>query len=63
VNKLRILEQRSRTCNKYVQIFKKTVRESEYKRRPLIEEFKRGLNGAIRRRLAEVEFLSSTIKE
>ena len=63
VNKLRILEQRSRTCNKYVQIFKKTVRESEYKRRPLIEEFKRGLNGAIRRRLAEVESLSSTIKE
>ena len=38
-----------------MQEFKKIARESNYKRRPLIKEFKRGLNGAIRRKLAEVE--------
>jgi len=55
VDELRLLEQGGWTCNKYVQIFKKTSRESSYEGRPLIEEFKRGLNGNIRRRLAEAE--------
>ena len=58
-----MLEQRSRICDKYMQIFKKTVRGSSYEERPLVEEFKRGLNGNIRRRLAEVESLPSTITE
>ena len=31
--------------------------------RPLIEEFKRGLNGAIRRKLAKAEELPTTIEE
>ena len=31
--------------------------------RPLIEKFKRGLNGAIRRKLAEAEELLTTIGE
>jgi len=37
--------------------------DSSYKGRALIEEFKRGLNGTIRRRLAEVESLPSTITD
>ena len=63
VDKLRLLEQGERTCDKYIQIFKKVSRESGYKGRPLVEEFKRGLNGNIRRRLAEVELPPVTIDE
>jgi len=39
------------------------VIRSGYERRPLIKEFKRGLNGAIRRRLVEAESLLTTIEE
>jgi len=59
---LRTIEQSGRTCDEYMQEFKKIARESSYKRRPLIKEFKRGLNGAIRRKLAEVEELLIEIK-
>ena len=63
IEQLRTIEQGGRTCDEYVQKFKKVTRRSGYKRRPLIEEFKRGLNGAIRRKLAEVEELLTTIGE
>jgi len=63
IEQLRTIEQRGRTCNEYVQEFKKIARGSSYKRQPLIEEFKRGLNGAIRRKLAEAEEPPSTIGE
>jgi len=46
-----------------VQEFKKVARGSGYEGRPLIEEFKRELNGAIRRKLAEAEELPTTIGE
>ena len=38
-----------------MQLFKKTVRKSEYKRHSLIKEFKRELNRVIRRRLAKIK--------
>jgi len=63
VEQLWTIEQEGRTCNEYVQEFKKVARESGYERRPLIKEFKRELNGAIRRKLAEAEELPSTIGE
>jgi len=63
IEQLRTIEQGGRTCNKYVQEFKKVARGSSYERRPLIEEFKRGLNGAIRRKLVEAEELPTTIGE
>jgi len=63
IEQLRMIEQRGRTCDKYVQEFKKVTRGSSYERRPLIKEFKRGLNGAIRRRLAKAEELPTTIGE
>jgi len=63
IEQLRTIEQGGRTCDKYVQEFKKTTRESSYEGRPLIEEFKRGLNGSIRRKLAEAEELPTTIGE
>jgi len=63
IEQLRTIEQAGRTCDEYVQEFKKVTRGSGYERRPLIEEFKRGLNGAIRRKLAEAEELPTTIGE
>ena len=46
-----------------MQEFKKVARRSGYERRSLIEEFKRELNRAIRRRLAEAKELPTTIGE
>ena len=63
IEQLRTIEQGGRTCDEYVQEFKKVARRSGYKGRPLIEEFKRGLSGAIRRKLAKAEEPPSTIGE
>ena len=63
IEQLRTIEQEGRTCDEYVQEFKKVARGSGYEGKPLIEEFKRGLNGAIRRKLAEAEELPTTIGE
>ena len=61
IEQLRTIEQGERTCNEYVQEFKKVTRGSGYEGRPLIKEFKRELNGSIRRKLAEAEELLTTI--
>jgi len=63
IEQLRIIEQEKRTYDKYVQEFKKVTRGTGYERRPLIEEFKRGLNRGIRKKLAEAEELLTTIGE
>jgi len=47
---------------KFVQEFRRVARESGYKGRLLVEEFKRGMNKAIRRKLIEVERLPTSIK-
>jgi len=52
---LRRMEQGGKTMEEYVQEFKRTVRGSGYEGRPLVEEFKRGINGGIRRKLMEAE--------
>jgi len=61
IEQLRTIEQGERTYNEYVQEFKKVIRGNGYERRPLIEEFKRGLNGSIRRKLTEAEEPLTTI--
>ena len=50
---LRKLEQEGKTMEEFVQKFKRAVRGSGYERRPLVEEFKRRMNGMIRRKLME----------
>ena len=40
IEQLRTIKQGGRTCDEYVQEFKKVARGSGYERRPLIEEFK-----------------------
>jgi len=47
----------------FVQEFKRVVRGSRYKGRPLMEEFKREMNGGIRRKLMEVENLLTSIEQ
>jgi len=60
---LRTIKQGGRTCDEYIQEFKKVARGSSYKRWPLIKEFKRGLSRVLRRKLAEAKNPSSTIEE
>ena len=52
---LRKLEQGGKTMEKFVQKFKRAARGSRYEGRPLVEEFKRGMNEGIRRKLMEAE--------
>ena len=47
VAELRKLEQEGRTMEEFVQEFKRAARGSGYEGRPLVKEFKRGMNGAI----------------
>ena len=52
---LRRMEQGGKTMEEYVQEFKRAARDSGYEGRLLVEEFKRGMNGGIRRKLMEAE--------
>ena len=47
VVELKRLEQESKMAKESVQEFRRVVRESEYKRRLLVKEFKRGINNII----------------
>jgi len=49
------LEQGGRIMKEFIQEFKRVARDSGYEGRPLVEEFNRRMNGAIRRKLIEVE--------
>jgi len=44
VAKLRRLEQGEKTMEEFVQEFRRAARGSKYKKRLLVEEFKRGIN-------------------
>ena len=60
---LRKLEQGGRMMEEFVQEFKRAARGSGYEGRPLVEEFKRGMNGGIRRKLMEAENLLTSIEQ
>ena len=60
---LRKMEQGGKTMEEFVQEFKRAARGSGYEGRPLIEEFKRGINGGIRRKLMEVENPPTSIEQ
>ena len=60
---LRKMEQGGKSIEEYIQEFKRVARESRYKGRPLIEEFKRGINGGIQRKLIEAENLLASIEQ
>jgi len=60
---LRKMEQGGKTMEKFVQKFKRATRGSGYEGRPLIEKFKRGMNGTIRRKLMEAEDQPGSIEQ
>jgi len=60
---LRKMEQEGKTMEEFVQEFKRAARGSGYEGRPLVEEFKRGMNGGIRRKLMEAENPPASIEQ
>jgi len=60
---LRKMEQGGRTMEEFIQEFKRAARGSGYEGRLLVEEFKRGMNGGIWRKLMEVENSPSSIEQ
>ena len=63
VAELRKLEQGGKMMEEFVQEFKRAARGSGYEGRPLVEEFKRGMNRVIRRRLMEAENQPGSIEQ
>ena len=63
VAELRKMEQGGRTMEEFVQEFKRVARGSRYEGQPLMEEFKRGMNGRIRRKLIETKNLLASIEQ
>ena len=60
---LRKLEQGKKMMEEFIQEFKRVARGSRYERRLLVEEFKRGINGGIRRKLIEAENPLASIEQ
>ena len=60
---LRKMEQGERTMEEFIQEFKRAARGSGYEGRPLVEEFKQGINGGIRRKLMEAENPPTSIEQ
>jgi len=60
---LRKMEQEGKTMEEFIQEFKRVARRSGYEGRPLVEEFKRRMNGGIRRKLMEVENSLTSIEQ
>ena len=63
VAELRKMEQGGRMMEEYIQEFKRAARGSGYEGRPLVEEFKRGMNGGIWRKLMESENPPTSIEQ
>jgi len=60
---LKKIKQESKIIKEFVEEFRRAVRDSSFKRRPLIEEFKREINGVIQRKLIELERPPRSIKQ
>jgi len=60
---LRKMEQGGKTMEEFIQEFKRAARGSGYEGRPLVEEFKRGMNGGIQRKLMEAENPPTSIEQ
>jgi len=61
--KLKKVEYKERTIGDFVQEFRRAARESRYKRRVLVKEFKREMNGIIKRKLIETERSPTSIEQ
>lgn len=59
----RIEQEGNRMIEEFVQKFREAARKSGYEERLLVEEFKRGMNGMIRRKFIEIEKPFKSIKQ
>ena len=55
VAELRRIKQGGRIMEEFVQEFQRVTRGSRYEGRVLVEEFKKGISGVIRRKIIETE--------
>ena len=63
VAELKKLEQGGRIMEEFVQEFQRIARGSGYEGRLLMKEFKRGMSGAIRRKLMKAEKPPTSIEQ
>jgi len=63
VAELKRIKQGGRTMEEFVQEFQRVASDSEYKERALVEEFKKGISGVIKRKLMEAEKLPTSIEQ
>ena len=63
VIELKKVKQEGKTIEEFVQEFQRVARDSRYKERPLMKEFKRGINRVIRRKLIETERSPTNIEQ
>jgi len=63
VVELKRIKEGGRNIEEFVQDFKRVARGSSYEGYLLIKEFKRGMNGVIRRKLMEAEMQPSSIEQ
>ena len=63
VAELKKVEQELKTIEEFIQEFRKVIRESKYKERLLIEEFKREINGVIRHKLIKAEYFPRNLQQ
>jgi len=63
VVELKKVEQGSRIIEEFVQEFRRIAKESKYEERPLVEKFKREMNGVIKQKLMELEYFSRSIEQ
>ena len=62
VAELKIIEQGEKTMEKFIQKFRRVVTGSEYERKLLVEEFKRGINRTIYQKLMKSEWQPISIE-
>jgi len=60
---LKRVEQGGRTIEEFVQEFKMVTRRSRYEKRPLVEEFKRRISRAIKKKLMKAEMPPTSIEQ
>ena len=63
VAELKRIEQGEKTIKEFIQEFQRVARGSGYEGRPLVEEFKRGMNGTIWQKLMKSECQPSFIEQ
>ena len=63
VAELRKLEQEGRIIKEFMQELRRAAREYGYKERPLVEEFKSGMSGVIKRKLIEAKRSLTSIEQ